>query len=91
MNRNDVIKMIEADNAIVVSSPKDGFNGLIGHKDGTWTFRYSFFYTMGETSRGYAARIAEVDPRITVIEHRTVYQNWPRDSYFAVRFSIKES
>ena len=82
MTRKQITEALEDAGCYVTEKAKDGFQGLKeNRKAGTWTWRRDFFYTMGETSQGFANRISEIEG-FTVVSFRTVRQSWPKNSGF---------
>lgn len=61
---------------------------LIKHKDGTYTAKNAYFYRHGETPLKLAHRIAAAIPGAEVLEAYDDWKEWPKTSYFVVRFQI---
>ena len=61
------------------------------HADGTYTVKESFFYTYGKKAVDVAANVkSALGPafNVTVIEAVEKWNNWPKTSYWQVRFSV---
>ena len=65
---------------------------VITHKDGTFTARHTYFYRHGQTADKFAdevaAAIADANFRFTQIDLEDHWAQWPKDSYFQVRFRV---
>lgn len=63
---------------------------LTFHHDGTITAKRSFFYRHGGSSEKMAQRILARIPKSVIIEQDEVWANWPKDSYWKVKFEVRE-
>ena len=58
--------------------------------NGVYVARFGYFYPHGQTSWGWAERVKVVFPESTLTEHSNHFHEWPRASYFEVRFTLPE-
>lgn len=63
---------------------------LTQHKDGTFTFKRSFFYTHGISADIIAEKIKKALPGVVILEAFDDWKEWPKTSYFVVRFTLGE-
>lgn len=64
---------------------------VTAHKDGTFTAKRGYFYRHGMTTEKFVEAIKANLPNIQVLEARDSFNPWPRDSFFMVKFQIKEA
>ena len=76
---------------VVEELEKAGFSTdhITAHKDGSFTWKRSFFYTHGNSARKLAMRMKEALP-ITIVEAYDDWKEWPKTSYFVVRFRTNQ-
>jgi hypothetical protein len=65
------------------------FSTAIFHKDGSVSVKRPFFYRHGFSSERFKSRILEVFPNAEIVESYEKYQNWPKESYWLVRFKLR--
>lgn len=76
--------------------PKMPLNQLIicdsvrKQKDGTYLAKSSYFYRHGRTAQMLEARVKAAVPEATVVEVGDRWNNWPKESYFFVRFTVPQ-
>jgi len=62
------------------------------HKDGTFTAKKFFFYTHGYDEDKFAERVTEslekIGLKIYVLETAERWNNWPKDSWWEVKFKV---
>ncbi len=61
---------------------------FMAHKDGSFTYKRSFYYKHGNSSDNIAERITEAIPGAVVLEARDNQRAWPNTSYFVVKFKV---
>ncbi|MNV41015.1 hypothetical protein D3C71_1326370 [compost metagenome] len=66
------------------------FDKITFHKTGEITVKRSFFYTNGASSSKLAEKIENAFPAgtIQIIKYEDDWQNWPKTSYFVVKFKV---
>jgi len=75
-------------------SPATGKLGMIpfeSHRDGSFTIRESYYYAGGKTPAHLIARLEtalEPDYNVKIIAPDDIRANWPKYSYYEVRFSV---
>ncbi len=79
MKKKEILEML--DNAGVYGDK------LVAHKDGSFSFKKAFFYTHGNSSVKIAESIKEVLD-VEIIETIDDWKNWPKTSYFVVKFRL---
>jgi RIO-like serine/threonine protein kinase len=71
-----------------------GFDRIVHHKDGTFSFKRGFFYRHGMTAEKYAemmcVRLKEARVEFQFLESIEDWNPWPKDSWFVARFKILE-
>ena len=60
-------------------------------KTGEWTVKRSFYYRNGGTSQKFADSVKKKLPEAVITEADEFYNNWPKDSYWQVKFKLEES
>lgn len=70
----------------------EGFDRIVHHKDGTFSFKQGFFYRHGMTAEKYAdnmcVRLEKAKVKYELVEAIEDWNPWPRDSWFVARFKI---
>jgi hypothetical protein len=61
---------------------------VIQKKDKSFEVRFGFFYTHGRTAEKYRDQILLVYPEAKILEIHEIWNSWPKDSYFSVRFKL---
>ena len=65
---------------------------VITHKDGTFSARRTYFYRHGQTAGGFAEKVkhfvTKADFTFVEIDVEDHWAQWPKDSYFQVRFRV---
>ena len=54
-------------------------------RDGVITAKWGYFYRHGRTAEYYRDRVVKELP-VEIVEYRDDWKQWPKDSYFVVRF-----
>ncbi len=64
---------------------------LTAHADGSFTFKRSYYYMMGNSAEKIAEKIKTAIPEVKILEAYDAWKAWPKTSYFVVKFNtIKE-
>lgn len=58
-------------------------------RDSTYTVKRGFFYRHGYTTDKTEQAIKQVVPSAVITHSQEHYNNWPRDSWFEVRFKLE--
>jgi hypothetical protein len=56
---------------------------------GEFIAKWFFFYRSGKSSKGKAEQVKAALPQATVTDHQEVWNAWPKDSWFEVRFQLE--
>lgn len=64
---------------------------ITAHRDGSFTARFGFYYRHGQNAQRKAEQIEAMDCRIVIDDAREHYNQWPRDSYWAVEFHMDDT
>jgi len=59
-------------------------------KENLFTAKWGYFYRHGRTAEGYAEKIKTALKGVHIASARDIWNPWPKDSYFEVKFRIKE-
>ena len=54
---------------------------------GTFVFKKSYFYTMGQSADAWAEKIYNAIPA-SIIRTENAFKRWPTTSYFIVEFTV---
>lgn len=57
-------------------------------KTGEYKVKMGFYYRHGRSEDTLAAEVRRVLPHATIIAAEEHYNNWPRDSWWEVRFTV---
>lgn len=56
------------------------------HRDGTVTYKVTYFYRHGRSEDRLAAEVLGLFPGSAIVDKGDHFAAWPKDSYFWVRF-----
>ncbi len=82
--------------AQIKRSVRDALETLAGrvitHKDGTFSARRTYFYRHGQTADKFADEVSvaifDAGFKFTQVDLEDHWAQWPKDSYFQVRFRV---
>jgi len=57
---------------------------------GVATVKRFYYYRHGTTEDNLAERVLREFPNAVIVEKKDCYHAWPKDSWFQVKFTIKE-
>jgi hypothetical protein len=60
-------------------------------RDGTVTFRQSYYYKMGKSPELLAKQIQSALPDAQIVSTNDEFAQWPKSSYFAVKFKVPKA
>jgi hypothetical protein len=60
--------------------------GVTSHRDGTVTYKVTYFYRYGRNEDRLVAEVLGLFPGSTIVAKGDRWAEWPRESYFWVRF-----
>ncbi len=59
-------------------------------RNGVFTVKKYFFYTLGYSSDKMWEKVKTLFPEAVLIDHRDDWNNWPKPSYFVVKFKFNQ-
>lgn len=59
--------------------------------DGTYTAKYSYYYTHGNSAEKLAKSIQQVIPQAKIVDVYDDFKAWPGTSYFTVKFKLENT
>jgi hypothetical protein len=83
--------MFKRDEAIVERVRPIGDNVRFSKTTGTYTVKRGFYYRHGYDEGQMAAAIQKAVPGCTIVEATEHYNNWPRNSWWEVRFTLPQA
>lgn len=60
------------------------------YRKGVFTYKDSYFYTLGNSPEKLADKIMAALPKITIVDTENQWRRWPKTSWFIVKFSLRE-
>lgn len=64
---------------------------MVTKKDGTFEFRFGFYYHCGRTAQSMAQKVAHNLPHIKVVNARERWAPWPKSSYWSVVVEVTDA
>lgn len=59
-------------------------------KENLFTAKWGYFYRHGRTAEGCAEKVKTALKEVQIISAKDIWNPWPKDSYFEVKFRIEE-
>lgn len=63
--------------------------GKVFKTKGQFVARFYFYYTHGQTANGKATLVKVALPQAKIVDYVEMWNPWPKDSYFEVRFTLE--
>ena len=77
-------------NAVKIIAHSVHAEKCVAHKDGTYSIKHSFYYSLGGNSDQWAAKVQEASQNIATVDVRTSSGTWPALSFWVARVRVTD-